>query len=97
MQAGLGLKSLSFTEGSDGELFHQVLMEAFPKLQGAGGYELLRTSERSNRILDVIPLPLSGYSVAYLKSIAEQAKIYIRPIQEDLSLETTQDSDMVSV
>ena len=49
---------------------------------GAGGFELLRTSERSNKFLDVIPLPSSGYSIQYLKSIAAQAKIYIRPIKQ---------------
>ncbi len=46
MRAGLGLKSLKFLECSDGELFHQNVLDTFPKLQEAGGYELLRTNER---------------------------------------------------
>ena len=91
MQAGLGLKKLTFFEDIDNESFHQELLEAFPNLSEAGGFELLRTSERSNKFLDVIPLPSSGYSIQYLKSIAAQAKIYIRPIQQDLKVEVIQE------
>ena len=50
-------------------------------------YELLRTGERGNWFLDVIPVPSNGYNVLYLKSIASQAKVYIRPLQQSLSLE----------
>ena len=97
MQAGLGLKHLSFPECSNSEMIHQDLVEAFPKLKEAGGFEFLRSSMRSSKILDVIPLPPSGYSVTYLKSIAGQAKIYLRPIQENLSLAAPQCSDVVSI
>ena len=74
---------------------HHDLLEAFPKLRAGGGYELLRTSERNNRTLDVIPPPPSGYTVAYLKSVAGQAKIYVRPLQKDLDLTPTQGEDTV--
>ena len=72
IQAGLGGKTL---ETSDAEMFHE---DAFPKLRTGGEYELLRTNERNTRSLDVIPPPPSGYAVEYLKSVAGQAKIYIR-------------------
>ena len=58
-------------------------MEAFPKLKDAGGYELLRSS--NGRVLEV-PAPPEGYSAAYLKDVMQQAKIYIRPIQQCLSI-----------
>ena len=35
---------------------------------------------------EAIPLPEDGYTVSYLKDVAQQAKIYIRPSQRDLSL-----------
>ena len=73
LQAGLGAKTLSFMDSNDAERLHE---EAFPKLCAGGGYELLRTNERSSRSLDVIPPPPSGYTAAYLKSVAGQAKIY---------------------
>ena len=36
--------------------------------------------------LDVTPPPPSGYTADYLKRVAGQAKIYIRPLQKDLDL-----------
>ena len=38
MQAGLGLKSISFLDCSDSDMFHRDLLEAFPKLEDGGGY-----------------------------------------------------------
>lgn len=60
-------------------------MAAFPKLADGGGYELLCTKQNNNRELCGIP-PLShGYNANYLNSIVGQAKVYIHPIQKDLS------------
>ena len=64
MQAGLGGKTLSFVDTCDAEMFHEDLL---PKLRTGGGYELLRTNERNNRSLDVIPPPPSGYTVKVLQ------------------------------
>ena len=97
IQAGLGGKTLSFVETSDAEMFHEDLLDAFPKLRTGGGYELLRTNERNTRSLDVIPPPPSGYAVEYLKSVAGQAKIYIRPLQRDLDLAPDKGEGTVSV
>ena len=58
-------------------------------------YELLRTAEKNSHLLDVIPPPPSGYSASYVKIVAGQAKIYIRPLQQNLSL-TTENKDTVS-
>ena len=38
MQAGLGLKSISFLDCSDSDMFHRDLLEAFPKSEDGGGY-----------------------------------------------------------
>ena len=59
-------------------------------------YDLLRTAEGNNKKLSLIPLPSGGYNVTYVKSIASQAKVYIRPLQKDLSMSILT-SDVVSV
>ena len=46
----------------------------------------MRTLQGS-KILEVVPVPPSGYNVQYLKSILSQAKAYVRPIQKHLLLE----------
>ena len=47
----------------------------------------MRTLQGSCKILEVVPVPPSGYNVQYLKSILSQAKASVRPIQKHLSLE----------
>ena len=59
----------------------------FPKLSQGGGFELLRTEEGCPKELGVIPIPDGGYTVDYLKAVVHNAKIYIRPLQSDLSLD----------
>lgn len=34
-----------------------------------------------------VPIPASGYTVDYLKAVIHSAKLYIRPLQTDLSVE----------
>ena len=54
----------------------------FPQLQHSGGFELLRCQSNS-RCLTVIDCP---WTVKYLKQfLGAQAKIYIRPVQQNLS------------
>lgn len=80
---GLGKKSVSLLEHGDSDDAHECILEAFPQLRGAGGYELLRVSDRG-RGVEVIPYSPDGYSAIYLKGV-QQAKVYIRLIQKDLS------------
>lgn len=62
-------------------------------------YELLRTGDKNKKVLDVIPPPLGGYTVPIVRTVAGQAKIYIRPIQQNLSLEqsSTDYNETVSI
>ena len=85
-RAGLGMKLLLLLQYADAWEFHEEILKEFPKLAGGGGYELLRTCANS-RELTVIPAPSGGYTTSYVKSIVNQAKVYIRPLQKDLSLE----------
>ena len=89
--AGLGEKRISLPDYSDGYDIHIELTTHFPKLNNAGGYELLRLQEGGGKQLDIIACPPSGYSVAYLKAVVHTAKIYIRPLQKDLSLDQLED------
>ena len=39
------------------------------------------------KALELIPIPEGGYTVEYLKSVITTAKLYIRPIQCNISLD----------
>lgn len=80
----------------DSDDTHFTILEAFPQLRDAGGYEILRANQC--RSLEVVPAPADGYTTAYLKDIFGQAKIYLRPIQRDLSenLDNSPTSNLVS-
>ena len=83
IHAGLGKKTLAVYYG-DTEDLHKSIIDAFPQLSDAGGYELLRLSEVNRRSLELIPVPPSGYSAEYHKECVHQAMVYVRPIQRNL-------------
>lgn len=89
VHANLGPLYLELTLSSDAQMFHEELLKSYPKLESCGGYELLRGSDANNKDLIVIPPPVGGYTALFLKSVVSHAKIYIRPLQEDLSLSPT--------
>jgi len=98
IRAGLGLKEIIFALHGNSLDFHEEIMKAFPKLKNGGGYELLQTSDGNSRLLLVIPPLLGGYTASYLKSIMEQSKVYIRPMQQHLSMEPDKsDEDEVCI
>ena len=82
-----GRKKISLSAFADAQdIYHELLFQ-FPKLSHAGGFELLRSPEGGGKQLDIIAAPDSGYSVSYLRAVVHHAKIYIKPMQRDLSLE----------
>ena len=74
INSGLGCKQLTFFKHGSSWEFHDELVEAFPKLENAGGYELLRTEEGNSWDLVVIPQPSEGYTASYLKNVVQHAK-----------------------
>ncbi|XP_019853033.1 PREDICTED: uncharacterized protein LOC109582636 [Amphimedon queenslandica] len=88
--AGLGEKKIQFPVDADSYYVYDELIASFPKLRNCGGFELLRTHDRSKLLIE-IEVPPSGYTVAYLKPVVHNAKIFIRPLQKDLSLEPEKD------
>lgn len=91
IRAGLGRKQLTLFEGDGSQELHAEILNAFPRLREGGGYELMRVAESGQRTLTVIPSPSDGYSVTYLREVLRQAKVYIRPMQKDLTLEPCDD------
>jgi hypothetical protein len=87
-KANLGEKKISFEKNDDAGYFKCRIEEHYPKLDGIGGFELLRTQARSRCDLEVIIVPPGGYTVNFLSNFSNlgQAVCYIRPIQNDLSL-----------
>ena len=82
---GLGLKSnIAFNSDGDAQHIHSVLMSEFPVLSKCGGYTLLRLAENSHNMVE-IESPDNGITVQYLKDILNQAKLYIRPLQKDIT------------
>lgn len=88
LRAGLGKKHLSFYHNSDSSEVHIEILEAFPQLSTAGGYQLMRVGDTGGQRneLRVIPPPPEGYTIAYLQEVLRQAKVYVRPLQKDLML-----------
>lgn len=85
--AGLGEKRITFLACSDVHDIFAELSFQYPQLVQSGGFELLRVPEGGGKQLDVIVSPENGYTASYLKAVVHHAKIYIRPLQQSLSLD----------
>lgn len=66
--------------------FNEEIIKAFPKLAGAGGFEFLRCVPNT-RDLELIEYDEST-TPRLLKQKIGNGKLYIRPIQKDLSMES---------
>lgn len=77
---GLGPGSISCDVNAHS--IHDYLMERFPPLALAGGYELC-LFQRGGEDQGFYKLPMP-YSPARLKDVAGQAMIYVRPLQKDI-------------
>lgn len=84
---GLGLRDVVFRGDGDAEHIHQTLLGTFPILAECGGYSLLRLGENSHTMVE-IDGPLS---VSYLKDILNHAKLYVRPLQKDITEDDMKD------
>ena len=86
--AGLGEKNPTLPgEGNANDVI-VGLKGTFPKLNDSGGYEFMHTKPGS-RELNVIHEGQNDYTVDFLKRFVGQGRVYIRPIQCDLDLQTT--------
>ena len=85
--AGLGECRFAVDVSATAQELCDVLEGHFHRLAEGGGFELMRSDEGCPRELVVLPIPDGGYTIDYLKAIVHNAKIYIRPLQTDLSLD----------
>ncbi|XP_019859560.1 PREDICTED: uncharacterized protein LOC109587781 [Amphimedon queenslandica] len=94
--AGLGEKKIQITnvDCSTAE-FHVKLIESFPKLEFCGGFELMRCIPQT-RQLELIKSPVC-HSPRLLRSYMGAAKVYIRPIQENIDIEMMEPRNDVNV
>ena len=83
---GLGLKAIIFNSDGDADHVHKLILSNFPALANCGGYTLLRLGGNSKNLVE-IEGPGGGITVLYLKDILNQAKLYIRPLQCDITEE----------
>lgn len=81
---GLGEKKISFPQEGNAQQVHQAIFDAFPALEEGGGYEILRTGDGRTKDFILLPMPQTGFTVSYLKSVLGQAKAYLRPMQKNI-------------
>ena len=71
-------------------------MASYPALSNCGGYTLLQLGSGSKNFVE-IEGPDTGIAVPYLKDILNQEKLYIRPLQCDISEEDVDGCMNISV
>ena len=93
-EAGLGQKLIRVPDLDCGpEAFSKLLLAAYPRLHLGGGFEPLRCKAQSRELLLISPRISNNPRL--LKRRVANGKVYIRPIQRDLSLEPEEeDEDM---
>lgn len=89
-EAGLGEKAVTVPDlDCSAEEFCEVLMGAYPKLRSGGGFELLRCKSKSRDLV------LIGHRISnvprLLKRSVGNGRIYVRPVQRDLSLDACEE------
>ena len=85
VQAGLGEKLVIPDINCSGQEFRDLLISAFPKLDGCGGFDLLWCIPNTKQ-LKVMSVALSQ-SLKLLKSVVSTGRVFVRPIQKDLELD----------
>ena len=86
---GLGEKKIALPVEGTFPRLHAVLVDNFPKLSDAGGFELMY-AEPGKRELHLIPTGPHGNTVSYIAQFIGQGRVYIRPIQCDIDITTAQ-------
>lgn len=87
LMVGLGETKISIPEEASEVQIRDRVLEIFPQLRAAGGFELMYAEPRK-RDLYVVPPGPNGVTMKYLTTFIGQGKIFVRPIQEDLAMES---------
>ncbi len=90
LEAGLGAKTVGIPDvNCTKEEFREVITSSYPKLYNCGGFELLRCMTNS-RELESISSTVSQSSKLH-KPIIGNGKIFVRPLQIELSLDSVKE------
>jgi len=89
---GLGDGSITFDMNEGPDYCHSKILEKYPTLAMAGGYELLLHQRGAGDGAGFHPIK-PPYTPLRLKDFSGQAKIYIRPLQKDLIIECEDQAD----
>ena len=84
---GLAKKRSYFKRMEKAAMFSKSSWKNFLPWLKVGDFKFLEQRKNSARKLTALPIPPGGYTVPYLKSILEQARGFIRPLQRDLCLQ----------
>ena len=96
VQAGLGEKKICVTNVEcSSEQFKSDIISSFPKLDGCGGFEFLRCIPNTKE-LEVIASTIAQ-SPKLLKSVIGNGRVFIRPIQQNLSMVFDQELKVAEV
>ncbi|KAI2653182.1 G2/M phase-specific E3 ubiquitin-protein ligase [Labeo rohita] len=93
-ECGLGRKLITFSNNTASHAeVAECLYQAYPLLRHAGGFTLARSDRK--RELTKIPIPPTGYSVAYLRlgCKAKRTPIYIIPLQKHIVLQPPEENN----
>ena len=85
LTAGLGEKEITVPEITcTKDEFNDLILGSFPRLKACGGYELMRCIPNSKH-LEIISSRIAQ-SPKLLKTTVGNGRVFIRPIQKDISL-----------
>jgi hypothetical protein len=85
VEAGLGEKKIYFSNiDCSAEEYYDKLIDAFPKLREAGGFEMMRCSANARVLEHIASSALQSPRSTH--DHVGRSKVYIRPIQKDLDI-----------
>ena len=86
--AGLRERRFAIDVGDTSQELMYHLEAQFSKLIDGGGFELIRADEGGLKELHPIEIPGGGYTCEYLKAVVHSAKVYKKPLQADLNMDS---------
>ena len=90
LEAGLGAKTIDIPDiNCTKEEFREVITSSYPKLYNCGGFELLLCMTNSRELESISPTV--SQSPKLLKAIVGNGKIFVRPLQKELDLDSVEE------
>ena len=95
ISAGPGEKKIVFQDADcEADVYKEILLNSFPKLRDAGGYQLCKCKPNSRELEPLSAIVLSLPRA--LQGCGGNSRTYIRPLQSDLDLTRLDEYELVS-